>query len=109
MEKAFYEETPFRNYEDLGNIGDLLQKAKKGSFANLPNDQIPFNVGGLAVGCGTGQLSNFVGVAQRTVFGTDMCVNSLRLGREFKERNAPDRERKGQAGPMRELLDLKKG
>ncbi len=91
VEKAFYEETPFPNYEDFENVGDLLQKAKKGFFANLLNDQIPFNVRVLEVGCGTGQLSNFLGVGQRTVFGTDMCVNSLRLGQEFKEKNALDR------------------
>ncbi|MHC4752267.1 MAG: class I SAM-dependent methyltransferase [Planctomycetota bacterium] len=86
-EKAFYEETPFPNYEDFENVGDLVQKAMKGLFANLLNEQIPFNVRVLEVGCGTGQLTNFLGVAHRTTFGTDMCVNSLRLGQEFKEKN----------------------
>lgn len=91
VEKAFYEETPFPNYEHFENVGDLVQKGKKGFFADLLNDQIPFNVRVLEVGCGTGQLSNFLGVAHRTVFGADMCVNSLRLGQEFKEKNGLDR------------------
>lgn len=92
-EKEFYENTPFPNYEDFESVGDLVQKAKRGLFARLLNEQIPFNVRVLEVGCGTGQLSNFLGIAHRTVFGTDMCLNSLRLGQEFKERS--DLERVG--------------
>lgn len=92
-EKAFYEKTPFPNYEDFENVGDLIQKAEKGVFAKLLNEQIPFNVRVLEVGCGTGQLTNFLGVAHRIVFGADMCVNSLKLGYEFKQKN--DLERVG--------------
>lgn len=90
-EKAFYEETPFPNYEDFENVGDLVQKAERGIFASLLNEQIPFNVKVLEVGCGTGQLTNFLGVAHRVVFGADMCVNSLSLGQEFKTKNGLER------------------
>ena len=90
-EKAFYEETPFPNYEDFENVGDLIQKAERGIFAKLLNEQIPFNVKVLEVGCGTGQLTNFLSIAHRTVFGADMCVNSLRLGHEFKKKNGLER------------------
>lgn len=38
-------------------------------------------------GCGTGQLSNFLGIAKRDVFGTDMCLNSLRLAEDFRRKN----------------------
>ena len=89
--KTFYEETPFPNYEELENVGGLIQKAKKGIFARLLNEQTPFNIRVLEVGCGTGQLSNFLSTSQRFVFGTDMCLNSLKLGQEFKERNGLER------------------
>ena len=89
--KSFYEETPFPNYEEVENVGDLIQKAKKGMFARLLNEQSPFNVRVLEVGCGTGQLSSFLSTSQRFVFGTDMCLNSLKLGQEFKERNGLER------------------
>lgn len=89
--REFYEETPFPNYEEFENIGDLVQKAQKSLFARLLNEQIPFNLRVLEVGCGTGQLSNFLGVAQRKIFGTDMSFHSLRLGQEFKKKNNLER------------------
>lgn len=89
--KSFYEKTPFPNYEEFENVGDLIQKAQKGIFARLLNDQIPFNIRVLEVGCGTGQLSSFLGVAHRIVFGVDMCLNSLKLGQEFSKKNSLER------------------
>jgi ubiquinone/menaquinone biosynthesis C-methylase UbiE len=57
------------------------------------NEQIPFNAKVLEVGCGTGQLSNFLGISQRFVHATDMCLNSLKLGQEFKNNNNLERVR----------------
>ena len=57
-------------------------------FAKLLDDQIPFGARILECGCGTGQMSNFLSVANRTVFeGRDMSLHSLSLGQEFKEKN----------------------
>jgi len=83
--KAFYEETPFPNYEEFDSVSSLIEKARRGWFAKLLNDQIPPGARVLECGCGTGQLGIFLSIANRTVFGTDMCLNSLRLGQEFKE------------------------
>jgi 2-polyprenyl-3-methyl-5-hydroxy-6-metoxy-1,4-benzoquinol methylase len=85
--KLFYEKTPFPNYDEFDNIGSLLEKARKGLFAKLLDDQIPFGTRILECGCGTGQLTNFLSVANRTVIGTDICLNSLKLAQEFKETN----------------------
>lgn len=85
--KDFYEENPFPNYEDFDDIAGLIQKAKKGVFAKLLDEQLPFNIRVLECGCGTGQLSNFLSIAQREVFGVDMSLNSLKLGEAFRERN----------------------
>jgi SAM-dependent methyltransferase len=86
--KSFYEETPFPNYEDADSIWRLKEKAEKGVFARLLDEQIPLQATVLEVGCGTGQLSNFLAIrAERAVFATDICLNSLKLGQEFKERN----------------------
>jgi SAM-dependent methyltransferase len=85
--REFYEETPFPNYDDFDNAGSLMQKARQGIFARLLDDQIPFGARILECGCGTGQLSNFLSIANRTVVGTDICLNSLRLGQAFKEHN----------------------
>ena len=89
--KAFYEENPFPNYDDIDSPWSLREKAHKGLFARLLDEQIPHSARILDVGCGTGQLSNFLGMTWgRTVFGTDLCLNSLRLGNEFKEQNQID-------------------
>jgi len=87
MVRAFYEETPFPNYEDTDNVGSLIEKARRGRFAHLLDQQLPFGIRVLECGCGTGQLSNFLGIAHRTVFGTDICLNSLRLANNFKQSN----------------------
>ena len=86
--KSFYEKTPFPDYEEFDSRWSFKKKAQKGIFANLLDTQIPEGSKVLEAGCGTGQLSNFLGMKQgRLVFGTDMCMNSLKLGQEFKEKN----------------------
>ena len=89
--QAFYEETPFPNYDDVDDVGSLVEKARQGLFAKLLDEQVPFGTRVLEVGCGTGQLSNFLAVAARSVIGTDMCLNSLRLGYQFKQKNHLER------------------
>jgi SAM-dependent methyltransferase len=89
--KEFYEKTPFPNYEDTDDLAAFLQKARRGVFAQLLDRQIPFGTRVLECGCGTGQLSNFLSIAHRTVFGTDICLNSLRLANAFKQRNGLSR------------------
>lgn len=85
--RAFYEETPFPNYDELDSAASLLDKARKGLFARQLDDQVPPGALVLECGCGTGQLSSFLSIANRTVFGTDICLNSLRLAQGFKEAN----------------------
>lgn len=85
--KSFYEQTPFPNYDEFDSIAALMSKSRKGLFARLLDEQVPLRARVLEVGCGTGQLSNFLGIAQREVFGADMCVNSLSLAEEFRRKN----------------------
>jgi len=85
--KSFYEKNPFPNYDDIDNISVLINKAERGLFAKMLDQQIPINAKVLEVGCGTGQLSNYLGISYRTLFGTDLCLNSLRLANDFKIKN----------------------
>jgi SAM-dependent methyltransferase len=87
--KKFYEETPFPNYDDLDNRESLQQKSRLGVFARLLDEQIAPDVLVLEAGCGTGQLTNFLGMEwRRRVIGADLCMNSLRLGKGFRDRFA---------------------
>jgi carbamoyltransferase len=91
--KAFYEETPFPNYDEHDSVRSLMEKSRRGVYAKMLNDAIPFNTTVLEVGCGTGQLSNFLGIGCRRVIGTDLCLNSLRLGNAFRRQHNLSRVR----------------
>ncbi|MBI4447232.1 MAG: methyltransferase domain-containing protein [Acidobacteria bacterium] len=89
--KSFYEEHPFPDYEGIESLSTLIERARQGVFARLLDEQIPFGSRVLDCGCGTGQLSNFLAIAHRTVFGTDICLNSLALANQFKRENRLER------------------
>lgn len=93
MVKAFYEETPFPNYDDHDSVRSLIEKSRRGAYARRLDETIPYNAKVLEVGCGTGQLTNFLGISCRQVIGTDMCLNSLRLGQAFRKQHGLDRVR----------------
>lgn len=89
--KAFYEANPFPDYEEYDSPASFREKAEQGVFAKLLDEQVPPDATILDVGCGTGQLSNFLALAPlRRVFGIDGCMNSLRLGTAFARRSDID-------------------
>jgi len=91
--KAFYEESPFPNYDDFDTIDSLSKKAQEGLFARLLDEQVPAGARIIECGCGTGQLSNFLSLGNREVIGADLCMNSLRLGQNFARQQQLDNVR----------------
>jgi len=86
--KSFYMETPFPNYDDFESAITLREKARKQIYARLLDDQVTYTGKILEVGCGTGQTCNLLAMTKtRTIFGTDISVNSLKLGNRFREQN----------------------
>ncbi len=84
--RSFYEETPFPNYDHLDSRQSLHAKAGTGQFAKLLDQQIPDQALVLEAGCGTGQLSNFLAMSwRRRVIAGDLCLNSLRLAKNFAD------------------------
>jgi carbamoyltransferase len=88
--KQFYEKTPFPNYDHLDDRRVFFEKAGARLFARLLNEQIPYSARVVEVGCGTGQLTNFLAMAHRSVLGVDVCLNSLRLAHRFKTEQGLD-------------------
>ncbi|HOO57310.1 MAG TPA: class I SAM-dependent methyltransferase [bacterium] len=88
--KAFYEETPFPSYDEMETPGSLIEKSLDRVFPDMLNRSIPPHTKVLEVGCGTGQLGNFLSIADRKVLSVDMCLNSLRQAQNFKEKNGFD-------------------
>jgi SAM-dependent methyltransferase len=85
--KQFYEKTPFPNYDGLDTRQSLRDKARLGVFGRLLDEQIPHDAKILEVGCGTGQMTNFLAMGWgRTCVGADLCMNSLRLAKGFRDR-----------------------
>lgn len=89
--RSFYEEHPFPSYERLDDVASLVSRARHNPFTRLLDEQIPFGSTVLEVGCGTGQLSACLSLAQRKVYGTDLCLNSLKMGLTFKRKYHLDR------------------
>jgi carbamoyltransferase len=102
--KAFYEDAPFPNYNDHDSLSTLIEKSRAGLYARRLDETIPYNSSVLEVGCGTGQLSNFLGISCRQVIGTDMCLNSLRLGENFRREQGLSRVRFVQMNLFRPAL-----
>jgi SAM-dependent methyltransferase len=85
--KQFYEKTPFPNYDGLDTRQSLREKARLGVFGRMLDEQIPHDAKILEVGCGTGQMTNFLAMGWgRTCVGADLCMNSLGLAKGFRDR-----------------------
>ena len=84
--RRFYEECSFPGYEELETPYDLVEKARRGLYANLLDEQLPLGVKILDAGCGTGQLAMFLSMTNRTVVGIDFSFTSLKKGHDFQQR-----------------------
>jgi len=85
--REFYEDTPFPNYDGLDSRESLRTKARASVAAQLLDQEIPKSAKILEVGCGTGQMTNFLAMTPgRTVIGSDICHNSLSLAVGFRDR-----------------------
>ena len=86
--RDFYEETTFPNYNDFDTYERFQAAARASVFARLLGDQISTGAYVLEVGCGTGQLANYLaGAAVARVFAADMSLASLKLGTGFARQN----------------------
>lgn len=85
--RRFYEEWAFPGYEDSETPAELQEKAKRGIYGRLLDDQLPLGIRVLDAGCGTGQLAAFLSMTHRTVVGIDFSHNSLKKGHDFKRRH----------------------
>src|SRR5262245_35305858 len=82
-------ETPFPTYDGLDSRESLQTKLRLDVLARLLDEQISPDALVLDAGCGTGQLANFLGMDwRRRVVGADLAMNSLRLGKSFRDRFA---------------------
>lgn len=84
--RAFYEGCSFPGYDDFDTPLDLIEKAKRGNYARVLDEQLPLGVRILDAGCGTGQLAIFLSMVHRWVVGADFSSASLAKANDFKRR-----------------------
>lgn len=85
--QAFYETITFPGYDNIDSPAVLIDKARKSQFGLWLDQAISPTATVIEVGCGTGQMTNFLGlVPTRKVLGVDQSIASLTLGKKFKER-----------------------
>lgn len=87
-QKTFYEDIMFPNYDDLDDFSSLIEKSEGSMFAKKLDEELPYSSKVIEIGCGTGQLSNFLSRYNRTVVGTDISINSLKLANKFRKKNS---------------------
>lgn len=87
-QKKFYEDVMFPNYDDLDDFSSLINKSEKSMFVRKLDNELPYSSNIIEIGCGTGQLSNFLSRYNRTIIGTDISLNSLKLANDFRKRNS---------------------
>ena len=84
--RAFYEGCSFPGYEEFDTPEALAERAGRGVYARLLDEQLPLGVRVLDAGCGTGQLTLFLSMLGRRVVGIDLSHASLTKGQRFKQR-----------------------
>ena len=62
--RGFYEAHPFPDYDETEDVGSLIEKSLARGFPEMLNRSIPPHATVLEVGCGTGQLGNFLSIAR---------------------------------------------
>ena len=90
LQKEFYEDVMFPNYDELDDFSSLIEKSEGSMFAKKLDQEIPYSSKVVEIGCGTGQLSNFLSRYNRVIVGTDLSTNSLKLANDFKKKNSID-------------------
>ncbi|MCB9763246.1 MAG: class I SAM-dependent methyltransferase [Alphaproteobacteria bacterium] len=88
--RAFYEERPFPNYREDDDRGSLLRRGRANGFTRALDEAIPPRARVVELGCGTGQLPLFLGLAGREVVGVDLTQASLATGEAFRQRAGID-------------------
>ena len=87
MVTALHEETLFPSYDGINSRESLAQKAKQNLLTAMLDAQLPDGAVILEAGCGTGHLTNFLGMSwRRRMFGGDSSLDALRTANAFRSR-----------------------
>ena len=83
---AFYEECPFPDWGPDDDRDHLLEAGRQNAMLRWLDERIPPRARVVELGCGTGQLPLFLGLAGREVLGVDLSMASLQVAEGFRRR-----------------------
>ena len=84
----FYNDKPFPNYKENENLVSFLNRGNNNLFIKYLKKHIGMGKKILEVGCGTGQVSNYLAAqTNNEVIGLDLGINSLKLAQSFAYKN----------------------
>jgi SAM-dependent methyltransferase len=83
---AFYEECPFPDWGPDDDRDHLLASGRGNDMLRWLDERIPPRARVVELGCGTGQLPLFLGLAGRDVLGVDLSMASLQVAEGFRRR-----------------------
>ncbi len=87
--QSFYKSKPFPNFSNNDNKSTILDIGDKNIIAKNIKNFFKFNKKILEVGSGTSQLSNYLAIGTNNdVVAMDTTLDSLKLGKEFSEKNS---------------------
>lgn len=87
LQSDFYNEIKFPNYNNLDDLGSLIEKTTKNFFLKKLDNEIGYSKKILEAGCGTGQLSIFLSRYKRSIYGIDLSIGSLLEAKKFIDKN----------------------
>ena len=84
--REFYNRFPFPGYEvgDYQSVASLYEKASP--YVRMLDQQMQAGTCVLDAGCGTGQLSALLSLANRSVLGIDLSESSIQIANSLKAR-----------------------
>ena len=86
--KKFYHTKPFPNYRKNDDKFSILNRGNKNFIAKKFKDFVGFKKRILEVGCGTGQLSNYLAIGTNNkIYAADANMPSIKLAHEFAKKN----------------------
>lgn len=81
----FYNNIKFPNYKNMEDYASIYDKGRGNIFTRKLDDELGWNCKVLELGCGSGQMSLFLGRGKREVYAVDISPGSLLLGEEFRK------------------------